>query len=146
MTPHFSLKELTYSWTAEQKGIDNTPNYLQAKNLKRTAEIAERIRAEVLKGFPMIISSGFRGTELNKIIKGSKTSAHLDGLALDFTCPKFGTVQEVFNAIAKSGIEFDQLIIERLGGKEWIHLGLPKSNYRNQLMRIDENGTHFVTV
>ena len=49
-------------------------------------------------------------------------SAHMRGLAADFTAPTFGTVLAVAQQIARSDIEFDQLIHE-YGG--WVHLGLP---------------------
>ena len=40
---------------------------------------------------PVLISSGYRSPKLNKAIGGSSTSAHMSGLAADFSCPGFGT-------------------------------------------------------
>ena len=60
---------------------------------------------------------------LNQAVGGSRTSAHLEGLAADFTAPAFGSPLEVIRKIAASGIEYDQLIYEY---GSWVHLGLAR--------------------
>ena len=120
LTEHFTLDELVASQTAARKGIDNTPSPVVQKNLVRLAKVLEEVRT-LLGGVPIQISSGYRGPELNKAIGGSKTSAHMQGLAVDFTAPQFGTVMQTAKKIAASGIEFDQIIYEY---GTWVHLGL----------------------
>jgi hypothetical protein len=51
-------------------------------------------------------------------------------LACDFVCPDFGTPYEVAEAIARVGIEFDQLIREY----GWVHLGLSEGEPRRQTL------------
>lgn len=118
LTTHFSLDELTASDLATRKSIDNTPNVDQIENLKILAGTLEQVRE--LLGHPLRINSGFRGVKLNAAVGGSKTSAHLDGLAADFVCPEFGTPQEIAIEIAASNITFDQLIQEGT----WVHLSV----------------------
>lgn len=119
LSPHFSLDEFTTSQEAVRRGIRNEPGEDGLKNLRKLADTLEQVRA--LLGHPIVISSGFRCRELNKAIGGSKTSAHMTGRAADFTCPGFGTPFEVAQAIAASGIVFDQLIHEY---GRWVHIGI----------------------
>lgn len=123
LTPHFRLSEFTRSNTATNLGIDNTPSVEHLANLERLAKTLENVRT-VLGNNPVLISSGYRSPELNRAVGGSATSDHSNGLAVDFTCPGFGPVSEVCQAIVDSGIPFDQLIYEQGAGSNWVHLGL----------------------
>lgn len=67
----------------------------------------------------MIISSGYRCPELNALVGGSKTSAHMRGRAVD-AVPSDLAMLEAFSRIAGSDLPFDQLIWEH---NKWIHLG-----------------------
>lgn len=135
LTTHFTLDELTRSQTAIDRGILNLPSTVQRANLKLLADTLEEIREAL--GHPIKISSAFRSAELNAAVGGAKNSAHLDGLAADFTCPQFGTPLQVAEAIAAMGIKFDQCIHEY--GK-WVHLGIGGQE-RGQLLTIDRMGT-----
>ena len=117
LSPNFSLSELVYSETAEKQGIDNTPPPEILENLKRLAAGLEAVRA--LLGAPLGISSGYRCAALNEAVGGSGASQHLQGLAVDFDCPAFGTPLEIARAIQQSGLEFDQCILEY---GRWVHL------------------------
>jgi hypothetical protein len=70
---------------------------------------------------------------LNKAIGGAKASAHMEGLAADFTAPAFGTVLQVAKKIAAAGIDFDQLIYEY---GTWVHIGLRTGTPRRELLSI----------
>ena len=120
LSEHFTLEELTFSQVAARQGIDNTPPPEIVQNLKRVAAVLEEVRS-LLGGKVIHINSGYRGPALNAIIGGSKTSAHMTGLAADFIAPAFGSVLEIAKAIEVSGIVFDQLIHEY---GTWVHIGL----------------------
>jgi zinc D-Ala-D-Ala carboxypeptidase len=121
LSPHFSLDELVASQTAARKGIDNTPGAAELRNLKRLALVLEQVR-EAVGGKSVLISSGYRSPALNKAVGGAKNSAHMLGLAADFSVPSFGTLLQVAKAIAGTpGIEYDQLIHEY---GTWVHIGL----------------------
>jgi hypothetical protein len=135
--PHFSLAEFTRSQTAARKGIDNSPPDIQTEaNIIRTAWFLETLRSKLRvkygKVMYIIISSGYRCPELNAAIGGSKTSAHMRGLAADISCPGL-TPLELARFIADNMIEedFDQVIHE-FG--RWVHLGLSDSLPRQQLL------------
>ncbi|MFN0163813.1 MAG: D-Ala-D-Ala carboxypeptidase family metallohydrolase [Burkholderiales bacterium] len=134
LSPHFSLEELTASQTAAREGIDNMPDAEARHNLARLAATLEEVRT-LLGGVPIIISSGYRSPALNRRVKGARASAHMTGLAADFTAPAAGTVLQVARKIAASHIEFDQLIHEY---GAWVHMGLAAadSTARRQTLSI----------
>ena len=120
LSPNFHLDEFIFSQTAARLGIDNTPDARILKNLQRLAATLEQVR-EILGKLPILISSGYRSATLNRAIGGAPNSAHMDGLAVDFTCPRFGTVLATAHAVAKSQVVFDQVILEY---GRWVHLGI----------------------
>ena len=143
LTEHFTLDELTIT---QHRGIDNTPNDRELYNLRKLAEHLEVIRS-LLGNKPLLISSAFRCQNLNRAIGSKDSSAHVLGLAADFICPKFGTVEEVFELLRRTQeLKFDQLILEFVNGKKWIHFGLreDEKDYRRQSLLIDHNGTRVV--
>jgi len=119
LSEHFTLEELIFSQTAARKGIDNTPSAEIVANLRALARVLEEVR--VLLGAPIMVSSGYRSPELNRAVGGAKRSAHLLGLAADFTAPQSGTVLRVARRLAGSGIGYDKLIHEY---GAWVHLGI----------------------
>lgn len=121
LTEHFTLAEMTASTTAIRLAIDNRAPAAIIENLRTTARILEQVRS--LLACPVIVSSGYRSPELNRAIGGAAGSAHLDGLAADFTCKKFGSPYEICMAIEQSDIEFQQLIFEGT----WVHISAPRA-------------------
>jgi len=134
LSPNFSLSELVYSETAEERGIDNTPPPEIIENLRRLAAGLEAVRS--LLGRPLEISSGYRCAALNEAVGGSSTSQHLQGLAVDFECPAFGTPLEIADAIRRSALEFDQCILEY---GRWVHLSFSDAPRRRLLTIYDDD-------
>ena len=134
LSQYFTLQELTQSQYATRKGISNLPTGVYMQNLVYTASKMDEVRK--LLGKPVIVSSGYRSTVVNLAIGGSATSSHTAGLAVDFTCPEFGTVEEVFNAICKSPLRYDQIIDEQ----NWVHLGFGDRLRHQQLKATFANG------
>lgn len=141
LTKHFTLEEMTDSQTAARQGLHNVPalGTPERANLERTAQLMEEVRT-ILGDKPILISSGFRAPAVNAAVGGSKTSAHMSGLAVDFTCPGFGTPLQICKALQphmrKLGI--DQLIHEF---DTWVHLGLTAGAPRHMAMTINHRGT-----
>ena len=137
---HFTIEELTRSQTATRNGIDNTPDDLS--NLMRIAWFLETLREKLrleYRNAVIIVSSGYRSPELNLIIGGSKTSAHMLGLAADISCPDLTPLelaQFIADTMADEG--FDQVIHE-FG--RWVHVGLTEGLPRYELLTaLKENG------
>ena len=121
LTKNFTLAELVYSTTAKARGIDNSlPPYLM-RNAQALAERLQLIRDTL--GVPITISSGYRCPELNKAVGGTKSSQHQLCLAADIHAKGY-TAQELFELISGSNFGFDQLILEKVGGKEWVHISV----------------------
>lgn len=126
LSPNFWLSELTASQTAERLGLPNQPDTFALSNLHKTAALLERVRT-LLGNRPILVSSGFRGPELNRAIGGAANSDHMRGEAADFRCPAHGAPLEICRAIAQSDIKFGQLIWEG----SWVHISVPDGSPRD---------------
>lgn len=121
LTKNFSLREITASAKAKELSIDNSIPPLLMRNAKALSERLQIIR-DVLR-VPVYISSGYRCEDLNIAVGGAYTSQHQLGLAADIYADGY-TAQELYDAIQKMNISYDQLIIERVGLKEWVHISV----------------------
>lgn len=138
LSDHFSLDEMMISQEAARKGIDNTPPEAAMNTLTATAKKMDAVRR--LLGRPIVVSSGYRCPELNRAIGSDDNSDHPKALAVDFICPGFGSVQQVFDKIRLSSVDFDQLIVER---GRWVHIGFG-NRMRRQCLTFD--GNHYTGV
>lgn len=118
LTEHFTLEELLASDYALRHGIDNNPADPDVlENLHVLANGLERVKA-ALDGLPVMVNSGYRSPKVNAGVGGSKTSAHLRGLAADIVVPGM-TPREVCIALSDADwIGFDQVIFEGT----WTHV------------------------
>jgi zinc D-Ala-D-Ala carboxypeptidase len=132
ISKHISFEEATLSPTALRLGIYNTPNEDVLVNMKLVAERCfEPIRE--FYGKPIKVNSFYRCDALNKAVKGSKTSQHVQGKAIDIsTGTKIGN--KLIYEWAKNNLIFDQLINEY--DYSWIHISYNKNNNRNQTLII----------
>lgn len=140
LTEHFAYEEMIASQTAARLGIDNRPDATTLRNLKRLCATLEIVRRE-LGNKPLVVSSGYRCPALNTAIKGSKSSYHMKGLAVDFIAPTFGTPLQTARAVAALGLKSDQIIHEY---SRWVHLGLPEDGDapRGELLSIGSQGKY----
>jgi len=127
LTAHFALEELACT---QHREIDNKPPPEVTANLRATATRMEEVR-RLLGDHVVSVTSGYRCPELNRVVGGSRTSAHLRGHAVDFNCYGFGDPLAVCRAIADSDVEFDQLIEEG----RWVHLSFDPRLRRQVLTR-----------
>jgi zinc D-Ala-D-Ala carboxypeptidase len=145
ISKHLTLEELCYSETAIKLGIVNVPNQLQTENLKTLAlKVFEPVREHF--GVPIHISSGYRIMNLNQAIKGSITSQHCKGEAIDIDMKGDKvTNAQIFHWI-KDNLKYDQLIWE-FGDKknpDWVHVSYTKENRQQTLRAVKLNGrTHY---
>ena len=126
---YFTIGELTESATARKYNIKNVPGITELNNLISLVEnLLDPLRE--LLGKPIYVSSGYRSKKLNDIVKGSKTSAHVKGLAADIHTK--GNNLEL--AYLAKDLPFDQCIIyDKLENPSWIHIGYA-SNPRHQYL------------
>ena len=134
MGKYFSIAELTKSDTARNKKINNHPTEQIESNLNQLIDnILDPLR-EAYKQ-PIIVSSGYRCPELNKAVKGAKSSQHVLGQAVDIHT-KSNTKEsnkELFDLIKQLKLPFDQLINEY--NYSWVHVSYSPRN-RRQILNI----------
>ena len=130
LSKHVTLAEFQNSPTATTHGINNKMNESQIASAKLLCEnVFEPLRLYL--NIPIKISSGFRSVQLNKMIKGSLTSQHTKGEAMDIKIDAKGFY------FIKDKLEFDQLIWE-FGNDEqpsWVHVSYKKSGNRKQALK-----------
>ena len=141
ISKHISYKEAVGSNYAKQKGIKNKPNEEQVENMKLLAEkVFEPLREWV--DAPIKVNSMFRSLELNTALKGSKTSSHMNGEAMDITSMGGKSNLEMFHYI-KDNLEFDQLIWEFGKEPKWLHVSYNKDNNRKQVLVTKKRGVYY---
>lgn len=132
LSPHFTLRELTRSQTAERHGISNKPSETHIQALRTTCTmILEPIRERF--GVPFTPSSGYRTKTLCKLIGSNENSQHTKGQAVDFEVPGIDNLT-VVKWIDKN-LDFDQLILEcyRGGNTGWIHCSYRSDGNRRDI-------------
>ena len=132
ITKNFSMSEFTYSDTATQHKIDNTPSHQTQDNIiKLVNNVLQPLRDYM--GISCSINSGYRCPALNKKIGGATNSAHMSGCAADIN---FGSKQlnkKAFEWI-KQNCEFRQLIDEK--NFAWVHVEYRDGDNRKQILKI----------
>lgn len=137
LSKNLSLSEMIRSESAKRIGISNMPTEEHLANMKKLAiNVFQPIRDHF--NIPIHISSGYRSLELNKAIKGSKTSQHCTGEAIDIDMD--GTAvsnAQIFNWI-KNNLVFDQLIWEfgTDSNPDWVHVSYESTGkQRKQILK-----------
>jgi len=139
LSKHFKLKEFTKSQIAARNGINNTPHSGDVKNLENLCyEVLEPVRAKFDK--PVIINSGFRCLEVNRLLGSSDSSQHTKGQAVDFEIAGVANIQVAY--WVQSNCDFDQLILEFYkpddGQAGWVHVSYnEKGANRKQVLTFD---------
>jgi len=138
--------DYTFFWfsnTAVKHKISNVPPTSALTGLMLLADNVQEITDKT--GFILKASNVFRSQKINKIVGGSPTSAHCQGLAIDVIAveltpeeklknpkkkiPK--TLQEICDLILSSGIKFDQILMEK--DKGCVHLGFKLNSKESRL-------------
>ena len=127
---YFELAEFLCSNEAKKKRIENLPSFEVVEHLDElVGTILDPLRAAY--GMPIRVTSGFRCQELNRAVGGVWNSAHLYGYAADLQVGgSFNKFRDfVVDWVKKSGVRFDQVLLERntKTGEQWIHIGIKNS-------------------
>ena len=141
LSEHFKLGELTKTSHLTKDG--NIPSRVAIENLRNICENwLEDLRYSyntLYKGDkPIIITSGYRSPEVNRLAGGSPTSNHLTGCAVDIRVSGFEQAIRYASILLDisdgTKQEYDELFIERnSAGHYWIHFAVrPKDNRRKK--------------
>ncbi|EQA70717.1 D-Ala-D-Ala carboxypeptidase family metallohydrolase [Leptospira noguchii] len=132
ISKNFTLDQMTVTET----GLANKPDEQTIESLKRLCETILEPLFESLK-LPISVSSGYRSPAVNRKIKGSPTSQHMKGEAVDFGI-KGMNKQDICKKILELDLPFHQLINEgTINGATWVHVSIapkgvkPKKEFLN---------------
>lgn len=133
LTPHFTLEEMTRTnvklgYLDQQR--QTQPDAQVIDNLTRVCQWLEKVR-EV----PIIINSGYRCKELNRLVGGCPTSNHLTGCAADIRVNSkeqlLRYAVRLLDISDETGQDFDEILLERNAREYWLHFAVrPKNNRR----------------
>ena len=169
LSEHFSLGELTKTSYHPLDG--NIPSHVAIENLRNICEnwledlryTYNRLYGDKDLEIPVVITSGYRSEEVNRLCGGAKGSNHLTGCAVDIRCAgpeqliryssilldiADGTRRDLTSSrvcsrsaesmqaplCTRSTADFDELIHEKRGTTWWLHFAVrPKDNRRKIL-------------
>jgi hypothetical protein len=132
ISKHITIEEAIFSATALRAKIDNKPSETELESMKYVAEnLFEPLREWY--GKPIKINSFFRNPKLNKLVKGSATSQHVKGEAIDISAGTKEENKKLFDYVCNN-LNFDQCINEY--NFTWVHISLKKVGNRKQILVI----------
>ena len=144
LSEHFSLAELTKTSYHTLDG--NLPSRVAIENLRNLCEnwledlrySQNTLYGDKSEDIPIIISSGFRSEEVNRLCGGAKGSNHLTGCAVDIKCQgpeqmirMAGILLDIADGTKR---DYDELILEKRGSTYWIHFAVRPSGNRRKIL------------
>ena len=142
LTPHFTIGELIK--TKHQTTDGNMPGFAALENLQRICEhwlepLRERYNARYCLGDEgIVINSGYRSEEVNRMAGGQKNSNHLMGCAVDIRCLgpeqvyRYGCI--LIDIADETRQDFDELLCEHNAkGEYWLHLAVRPAHNRRKI-------------
>ncbi|QYG08040.1 D-Ala-D-Ala carboxypeptidase family metallohydrolase [Janthinobacterium sp. PAMC25594] len=143
LSKNFSLAELVASDWAARHGVDNTPSAAVLLELRRTAELLQRIRNYLTAcagiDTPLSDISGFRSIPVNRGVGSSDGSDHVRGMAADFKARGM-TPYQVCQALLPKLDEFG--IGQIINELTWVHVSTKMvAKPINRIITIDRHGT-----
>ena len=131
---NFKLSEFFVSYTADKNGIKNEPHIDERATIERNINLlVDNVLDPIRDKFcaPVIITSGYRCPQVNKLVGGANNSQHMSGCAADFHIKGFTylMMRQVFLNIYDT-MDFDQLIYYR--SKNIIHISYVENSNRHE--------------
>lgn len=136
LTKNFTLREMLRSARANELGVKeqyNPPKQVVENLTGLCVNILQPLRDYI--GQAIFIGSGYRCERVNKAVGGVSNSQHLTGEAADIQATGTMENRELFEAIKRAKLPFDQLIWEFGDGDNpaWVHVSYSPRNRRQVL-------------
>lgn len=108
ISENFSYREFERSETAARQGIINIINTVQVRDSVKALvdEVLQPLRTAW--GKQLVINSGYRCPELNRVVGGVPTSQHIKGEAADVACNDPYALALLAHDL---GLPYDQMIL-----------------------------------
>ena len=167
LTPHFTLEEMTR--TSVKLGYldrqrQTQPGEQVTENLTRVCQWLEKLRERYNErynplptsprggfqtlppggdgeGLPIIVTSGYRCKELNRLVGGCPSSNHLTGCAADLRVAGKEQLLRYVTLLLDISDEwhqdFDELLLERNARGYWLHFAVRPKNNRRKILLIN---------
>lgn len=116
----FSLEEFTRSSTAQRLKIDNIPSDEVVRNIQYGVQMILDPLRRIIRS-PIIITSGFRCSALNKAVGGVANSWHTKGNAADIRISDEEEAKTIFQAL-KTLPSVDTVLFEHSTSAIWMHV------------------------
>lgn len=116
----FTLEEFTRSSTAQRLKIDNTPSDEVVRNIQYGVQMVLDPLRRIIRS-PIIITSGFRCSALNKAVGGVANSWHTKGNAADIRISDEEEAKEIFQAL-QTLPSVDTVLFEHSTTAIWMHV------------------------
>lgn len=116
----FSLEEFTRSSTAQRLKIDNSPSDEVVRNIQYGVQMVLDPLRRIIRT-PIIVTSGFRCSTLNKAVGGVANSWHTKGNAADLRINNEEEAKAIFQAL-KTLPSVDTVLFEHSAASIWMHV------------------------
>ena len=163
LTPHFTLEEMTRTGVKLghlDRQRQTQPGEQVTENLTRVCQWLEMLRQRYNEkynplqtsprggfkslplggdgeGLPIVINSGYRCKELNRLVGGCPSSNHLTGCAADLRVAGKEQLLRYVTLLLDISDEwhqdFDELLLERNARGYWLHFAVRPRNNRRKI-------------
>jgi len=144
LSPHFTLGELCKTSYHPYDG--NIPSHEAIENLRNICEnwledlrfSYNELYGDKDMDIPVVITSGYRSEEVNRLCGGAKGSNHLTGCAVDIRCAgpeqliRYSSI--LLDIADGTKREYDELIHEKRGTTWWLHFAVRPSGNRRKIL------------
>ena len=113
---YFKFSELVKTDTELDNSVDTA---CHLANLANLWNVLNYLRHEF--GRPIIVNSAFRTPAVNKVVKGSKRSYHLQGRAADITC-EFTRLEQLWKIVCSYDKSYG--LCEKIKYDTFIHIAI----------------------
>lgn len=132
LSRHFTLEQMCENSIAKSLGIDNMPDMVAMDNLQCLCNNVLEPLAE--RGIKVVVMSGFRSKELNKVVGGDDCSPHMKGEAVDIIGENWKEMAYpdqlktliIWAHYLITYARFDNLALVTNGRQWWMHISCVK--------------------